>query len=467
MPGKSNNNLVFDNIEISHVGSYGMGAEYGDYLNNRYSNLYIHDVGADAIDQRCGWGLTSGPAAFPSPTSWRDDLGCGSAGLDLRGPAQIVNFQAIDFAAQDRATAGIIFEPGIFDEGEGGIEPSAFSSLSNFLIDAGDPSVTDSTGVIVANSESTVVANGTIRNCGNAGVTVGNASTGFPIARNAKIVNVTVEGTRLKSFEATTMDVSFVNCTARGAVDTFEKKRGNLEEGKTVFNTPRPHDVATVQVFKNSALLAGGGVNYTVNDSDTITLTAGVAIADLLEVVTPGGTGFYTSGVRTTMALCQTQHVTTPQANNAGALATLMRVGNSFPGSTYAPLDSPIFTGTVTIPTLNVSAIMQAAWTDLALANSWVNFGTPFQTAQYRKDAQSRVHLRGLIKSGTTADATQICTALPSGYRPAATVIFGVPYNNGALNLAEIRIASSGAVSIFFATGTAAYLSLSGISFSV
>ena len=191
-------------------------------------------------------------------------------------------------------------------------------------------------------------------------------------------------------------------------------------------------------------------------------------IDDLLEVVTPGDKGFDTSGLRTTMALCTTQHVTTPQLNSAEALATLMRVGNSFPGSTYAPLASPIFTGTVTIPTLNVSGITQAAWTDLDLDNSWVNYGAPFQIAQYRKDAQSRVHLRGLIKkSGTSADATQICIPLPSGYRPAATVIFGVPYNNGVLNLAEILIARSGDVSIFFATGIATYLSLSGISFSV
>lgn len=131
---------------------------------------------------------------------------------------------------------------------------------------------------------------------------------------------------------------------------------------------------------------------------------------------------------------------------------------NAYTSTAYAPLASPTFTGTVTIP--------QEAWTDFTFANSWVNYGGGFQTAQYRKDAQGRVHLRGMIKDGTTTDATQICTALPAGYRPSSTVLYGVPYNNGAFSVVEIRISNSGNVTLFFATGTATYLSLNGISFS-
>lgn len=53
-----------------------------------------------------------------------------------------------------------------------------------------------------------------------------------------------------------------------------------------------------------------------------------------------------------------------------------------------------------------------------AFANSWVNLGGGYQTAQFRRDADGQVYLRGWIKSGTV-DTTAF--TLPAGYRPAAT----------------------------------------------
>jgi hypothetical protein len=68
------------------------------------------------------------------------------------------------------------------------------------------------------------------------------------------------------------------------------------------------------------------------------------------------------------------------------------------------------------------------AWTAPTLTNSWVNFGAPYETAGYRRDALGFVHLKGVVKSGTAG--ASIFT-LPAGYRPGAQT-YGAGVNNGA-----------------------------------
>jgi hypothetical protein len=69
-----------------------------------------------------------------------------------------------------------------------------------------------------------------------------------------------------------------------------------------------------------------------------------------------------------------------------------------------------------------------AVWTDVAggaFLNSWVNVGSPYHNAGYRKIG-STVFLRGQVIGGTfgvPSGATAI-TILPPGYRPSANMIF-------------------------------------------
>jgi len=97
------------------------------------------------------------------------------------------------------------------------------------------------------------------------------------------------------------------------------------------------------------------------------------------------------------------------------------------------------------------------SWTAPTLTNSWVNYGNGFQTASYMKDAAGFVHLRGLIKNGTAAAAA---FTLPSGFRPAMTLIYSV-YSNAAPGRVDIE--TSGQV-IPEAGGTG-YVPLDGIIF--
>lgn len=70
----------------------------------------------------------------------------------------------------------------------------------------------------------------------------------------------------------------------------------------------------------------------------------------------------------------------------------------------------------------------------------WVNFGGAFATAAFYKDAFSRVHLKGTIKSGTIAIGA---FTLPVGYRPLQAMEFAV-VSNAAFGVLDI--AASGAV---------------------
>lgn len=56
-----------------------------------------------------------------------------------------------------------------------------------------------------------------------------------------------------------------------------------------------------------------------------------------------------------------------------------------------------------------------------AFLNSWVNYGPGYDVVGFRKDPFGRVHLRGLLKGGTTGNPV---FTLPVGYRPPAQSYF-------------------------------------------
>ena len=90
--------------------------------------------------------------------------------------------------------------------------------------------------------------------------------------------------------------------------------------------------------------------------------------------------------------------------------------------------------------------------------NSWVNFGAPYPSAGFYKDAYGIVRLQGVVKSGSSAAA--VIFTLPSGYRPAANKLFAT----GANPIAQMQVDSSGNVSATNFGNTAATV-LDGIQF--
>ena len=103
------------------------------------------------------------------------------------------------------------------------------------------------------------------------------------------------------------------------------------------------------------------------------------------------------------------------------------------------------------------------AWAALPTSNGWTTAGGTWQAPLYHKQVDGMVQLTGSLAPGTLTAGTTIAT-LPVGYRPAADHEFRVP-GGAATASADLRVLSSGTVTIQNTAGTITRVSLSGIRF--
>lgn len=89
-----------------------------------------------------------------------------------------------------------------------------------------------------------------------------------------------------------------------------------------------------------------------------------------------------------------------------------------------------------------IGSIDIAAYTAPTLLNSWVNYGGGEAVAGYYKDALGIVHIKGLVKSGTTTPGTNIFV-LPAGFCPTDSHWFATTSNG---SFGAFVVASNGAV---------------------
>jgi len=122
---------------------------------------------------------------------------------------------------------------------------------------------------------------------------------------------------------------------------------------------------------------------------------------------------------------------------------------NKMPENGALDVDGDIYSNSSKIATEAYAdlkqTIIQPAWLDLTLENSWVNYDSgavTYPKAQYYKDTAGFVHIRGLIRNGTTASGTTVAT-LPAGYRPETRQHFATTSQD---LFAYIRIDSDGAI---------------------
>lgn len=104
----------------------------------------------------------------------------------------------------------------------------------------------------------------------------------------------------------------------------------------------------------------------------------------------------------------------------------------------------------------------QEAWIAPSLENSWVNFGGGYTVAGYYKDAFGVVHLKGMVKDGTSLNA--VIFTLPAGYRPSEIMGFSGVSNDVWTG---ITVQTDGSVAVSEATGSTAFVGINGISFRV
>lgn len=92
-----------------------------------------------------------------------------------------------------------------------------------------------------------------------------------------------------------------------------------------------------------------------------------------------------------------------------------------------------------------------------AFQNSWANFGSGNESAQYYKDPFGRVWIGGVVKSG---GVPATIFTLPAGYRPEESKVYSVA-SNGAFGICTVNADGT----VVASAGNNTYFSMSGVSF--
>lgn len=194
-------NMVFDNLFITNVGSYAIGVENGNCFNVYVNNVRTFNSGADAIDFKNRGSLQNNTGIFISNTyiekyGRRVSLGSGQTGIDIRGVACLNNIQIKMISAVGIGHVGIRFRTA------SGTPPNeqwgAKSSLTNFYIYSDDTSSvnTNNAGLVIGSKDVTVT-NGYIENCY---LGVGIAGNVNATATNVSLTQVNVNNSSFRSF---------------------------------------------------------------------------------------------------------------------------------------------------------------------------------------------------------------------------------------------------------------------------
>jgi len=330
--GDYNKNIVLNNLIVRDIGSYGIAVQWGNCLNNRYSNLYIYNTGADAFDHKVRGepSVTSKGVTFSDITVEGYGRRSGitaSAGIDVRGPALVNNFYAKDFAIAGAGNVGIRFSAGTTGNTNNTRQPSSYSSLTNFLIES-DTSI-PTTGIVLLSSEFTHISNGVVKFCTGFGVSVENSSSGFFDSIGASISNVTCFGSRAgTSFRvlAPASFVSFTNCISSGQYIRFNLNAGNLIAGQTVFLAEV--DIGNVAVIKNGVVLTPTS-EYTVANG-AVTLVTPVLSTDKIDVVNKTYVGFSIAGPNNAVSSCTTIYNVSSLNVDSSAVDSIRTLSNKF-----------------------------------------------------------------------------------------------------------------------------------------
>ena len=97
-------------------------------------------------------------------------------------------------------------------------------------------------------------------------------------------------------------------------------------------------------------------------------------------------------------------------------------------------------------------------WVAVTHENSWVDYGSGYQGAEYWKDNNGFVHVRGFVKTGTPPSTV---FTLPTGFRPKNKEVFAViAYGT----VGQVDVDTDGTVDVI--AGSSTYTSLSGITFA-
>jgi hypothetical protein len=99
-----------------------------------------------------------------------------------------------------------------------------------------------------------------------------------------------------------------------------------------------------------------------------------------------------------------------------------------------------------------------APWTNVTFITPWVNYGSGYQTAQYRKIGD-RVELRGLVRGGANLSTI---FSLPVGFRPPARLLLSTQTNTNVAGRVDVDTLGN----VIMQNGDTGWISLDNLNFS-
>lgn len=133
------------------------------------------------------------------------------------------------------------------------------------------------------------------------------------------------------------------------------------------------------------------------------------------------------------------------------------QVWKNYTGETFSRTIYTDGSGNATYGVWNqMESVPDAGWFEYPMQNGWVWYGPEYDKFGFMKDSAGFVHLKGLVRSGTSSVVYQ----LPAGYRPLARRIFPCVSNQA---FARCDVESNGVIS--FQNYNNGWVSLEGISF--
>jgi len=220
----------------------------------------------------------------------------------------------------------------------------------------------------------------------------------------------------------------------------------------------------------------GQGVVELATEAEVISGAAGVLVATVARLkaeLDRRGTGVAASETAAGTAEIATQAETDAGTDNQ-RIVTPLKLASRTATETRAGVvelatSAETTTGTDTSRAIHPAgfkaAITPEAWIAPTLLASWVNFGSPYALAGYRKTPWGEVQLRGLIKNGTTTAGTVVLN-LPGGYRPANDRERAFVSVQGGNNACRINVLANGDVAIAGVSDNS-FLSLESVRFDV
>ena len=287
------NRVIFEDLYIHNVASYGIGLQNGNPRDCHFNNIRTDMTGADGLDLKARGNLTLPAYANSVSNVWASRMGMrldGCSGVDMRGIWHASNINVTDFGGDStRSYTGIRFRTKPVSS-DPGVEVANKSTLNGFTIIPTNGAAAASLNGVECGSDDVHISNGTVVGCHQSVWHLGN-SNGW--ATRGSVKGVSSISARQYGFRAGVgcSEIKYDTCIDIGSVTAgFRIEADNV----TAVNCTGTLSIASAA--SPTFIQAGGrhGASYVVTERVTdaiVALAARGTPADIALRLVPKGTG--------------------------------------------------------------------------------------------------------------------------------------------------------------------------------